>query len=310
MPDDPQPQAVLTGLSDSAVFLSLVVDEGGEAAVRDLLPDLAGLTRSAGFRAPEEGLSCVTGIGSDLWDRLFGGPRPAQLHPLPVFAGATHTAPSTPGDLLLHIRAGRLHMCFELARFVADRLRGAAHVVDEVHGFRYFDQRDLLGFVDGTENPTGADAAAAVLVGDEDPDFRAGSYVVVQKYVHDMDAWNALSVEAQEMTIGRRKLDDLEIPEGVRPPDSHLTANVIEDENGDERQIVRDNMPFGTVGAGEFGTYFVGYAATPEVTELMLHRMFVGEPPGCHDRILDYSTPLTGGLFFVPSQTMLDDPPA
>jgi putative iron-dependent peroxidase len=201
-------------------------------------------------------------------------------------------------------------MCFELARFVVDRLRGAAHVVDEVHGFRYFDQRDLLGFVDGTENPDGAAAAAAVLIGAEDPQFRAGSYVIVQKYVHGMDAWNALSVEEQEMVIGRRKLDDLEIAEDVRPADSHLTVNVIEDDDGTERQILRDNMPFGTVGAGEFGTYFIGYAATPAVTERMLHRMFVGEPPGRHDRILDFSTPLTGALFFVPSQTMLDDPPA
>lgn len=307
MPVDPRPQAVLSSLSDNALFLTLVVDEGGEDAVRALLPDLAGLTRSAGVRAPEEHLSCVTGIGSALWDRLVDGPRPAGLHPLPVFAGATHTAPSTPGDLLLHIRAGRLHMCFELARFVVDRLRGAAHVVDEVHGFRYFDQRDLLGFVDGTENPEGADRADAVLVGDEDAAFRGGSYVVVQKYLHDMAAWNALTVEEQELVVGRTKLDDLELPDDVKPPDSHVAVNVIEDADGTERQILRDNMPFGTVGTDEFGTYFIGYAATPDVTERMLHRMFVGEPEGCHDRILDFSTALTGGLFFVPSQTMLDD---
>ena len=303
----PRPQAVLSSLSDNALFLTFVVDEGGEAAVRELLPDLAGLTRSAGVRAPEENLSCVTGIGSALWDRLVDGPRPAGLHPLPVFAGATHTAPSTPGDLLLHIRAGRLHMCFELARFVVDRLRGAAHVVDEVHGFRYFDQRDLLGFVDGTENPEGADRADAVLVGDQDAAFRGGSYVVVQKYVHDMAAWNALKVEEQERVVGRTKLDDLELPDDVKPLDSHVAVNVIEDADGTERQILRDNMPFGTVGTDEFGTYFIGYAATPDVTERMLHRMFVGEPEGRHDRILDYSTALTGGLFFVPSQTMLDD---
>ena len=306
---DSRSQAVLASLSDNALFLTFVVDEGGEDVVRDLLPDLAGLTRSAGVRAPEEKLSCVAGIGSALWDRLFDGPRPAGLHPLPVFAGATHTAPSTPGDLLLHIRAGRLHMCFELARFVVDRLRGAARVVDEVHGFRYFDQRDLLGFVDGTENPEGADRAAAVLVGEEDAVFRGGSYVVVQKYLHDMAAWNALAVEDQELVVGRTKLDDLELPDAVKPRDSHVAVNVIEDADGTERQILRDNMPFGTVGTDEFGTYFIGYAATPAVTERMLHRMFVGEPAGRHDRILDFSTALTGGLFFAPSQTMLDDPP-
>jgi putative iron-dependent peroxidase len=178
-----------------------------------------------------------------------------------------------------------------------------------VHGFKYFDYRDLLGFVDGTENPVGRPARDAVLVGAEDPAFTGGSYVIVQKYLHDLEAWNALPVEAQELVIGRTKLDDIELDDAVKPPDSHVALNTIVDPDGTERQILRDNMPFGAVGRAEFGTYFIGYARTPTVVERMLERMFLGAPPARHDRVLDFSTAVTGGLFFVPSADLLDDPP-
>jgi putative iron-dependent peroxidase len=183
-------------------------------------------------------------------------------------------------------------------------------VVDEVHGFTYFDQRDLMGFVDGTENPVGRAAEEAVLVGDEDAEFAAGSYVIVQKYLHDLTAWNALPVEEQERVIGRTKLDDMELADDVKPDNSHVALNTIEDESGEERQIVRDNMSFGRVGDSEFGTYFIGYAADPAVTEEMLDNMFLGKPPGNYDRILDFSTAVTGTLFFAPSTTFLDDQPS
>ncbi|EXG81702.1 Dyp-type peroxidase [Cryptosporangium arvum] len=301
-------QPVLTPLTEAAIFLVVVIRDGGEDTVRDLIPDIAGIARSVGFRAPEGDLSVVTGIGSDAWDRLFGGPRPAELHPFRELAGK-HTAPSTPGDLLFHLRARRMDLCFELATHLTRRLGDAAEVVDETVGFRYFDQRDLMGFVDGTENPTGAAALEAAAIGDEDPDFAGGSYVVVQKYLHDIGAWNAQSVEAQEKIIGRTKLDDLELPDDVKPADSHVALNTIEDEDGNEQQIVRDNMPFGSVAQGEFGTYFIGYAKTPSVTEQMLRNMFLGRPEGVTDRILDFSTAVTGSLFFVPSADWMDDPP-
>ena len=270
---------------------------------------MAGIVRSVGFRAPADGLVCVTGIGSDAWDRLFVGPRPRELHPFPALDGAVHHAPATPGDLLFHIRAQRADLCFELARQITDHLGAAVRVVDEVHGFTYFDERDLLGFVDGSENPQGPAAVAAVHIGDEDPPFRGGSYVIVQKYLHDMDAWAKLTTEEQERAIGRSKADNVEMPDDVKPPDSHVRLNTIVEPDGRQRQIVRDNMPFGAVGAGEFGTYFIGYARTPSVTERMLRNMFLGDPPGTTDRILDFSTPVTGGLFFVPSADFLDDLP-
>jgi putative iron-dependent peroxidase len=260
-----------------------------------------------GFRVPEAELSCVVGIGAGLWDRLTRRPRPAGLHPFREFAGARHTAVATPGDLLFHIRAHRFDLCFELAQRLTDRLRGHASVVDEVHGFRSFDERDVLGFVDGTENPEGAAARDAVLIGDEDPEFVGGSYVVVQKYVHDLRAWDALSTEEQELIIGRTKLTDIELPDDVKPADSHLALNVITGPEGDERQIMRFNMPFGRVGAAEFGTYYIAYARTSELIEQMLTNMFIGDPPGNTDRILDFSTAVTGGLFFVPSGELLEN---
>ncbi len=306
----PEPQAVLSPLTEAAMFIVAKIDEGGEDSARDLVADLAGLKRSVGFRILDGDLSCVAGFGSEAWDRLFGGPRPAELHPFRELAGARHTAVSTPGDLLLHIRAHRFDMCFELAQRIMERLSRFGTIIDEVHGFKSFDERDLLGFVDGTENPDGAAAAAAVTVGDEDPAFAGGSYVIVQKYLHDLAAWDALPVEEQERAVGRTKLSDIELPDDVKPSNSHVALNTIVGDDGEERQIMRFNMPFGTVGRGEFGTYFIGYASTPEVIEEMLTNMFIGKPPGNHDRLLDFSRAVTGSLFYVPTAAFLDDPPS
>ncbi|MFD4971576.1 Dyp-type peroxidase [Streptomyces sp. NPDC058424] len=307
---DPEPQPVLSPLTGAAIFLVVTIDRDGEPTVRDMLSELNGLQRAVGFRATPDGkLSVVVGIGSEAWDRLFAGPRPAELHRFRELAGARHRAVSTPGDLLFHIRAARPDLCFALAAEIMERIRSVVTVRDEVHGFKYFDVRDLLGFVDGTENPTGRAANAAVLIGDEDPEFAGGSYVIVQKYVHDLEAWNALPVEAQEMVIGRRKLSDVELDDAVKPADSHVALTTIEDPDGTKHEILRDNMPFGTVGQGEFGTYFIGYARTPAVIERMLERMFLGDPPAAHDRILDFSTAVTGSLFSVPTSDFLDDLP-
>jgi porphyrinogen peroxidase len=304
-----EPQAVLTPITQAAIFLVLTAEAGSEDEIRDVLSDVSGLKRSVGFRTPEGELTCATGIGSELWDRMFGSPRPVGLHRFPGFAGARHAAPATPGDLLFHIRARHFDLCFELAQHLTERLLSQAKVVDEVHGFRSFDDRDLLGFVDGTENPEGDAARDAVVIGPEDPGFAGGSYVVVQKYVHDLAAWDALSVEQQERAIGRTKLSDIEFADEDKAPNSHLALNTIIDEDGTQHQIMRFNMPFGEVGKREFGTYFIGYARTPDVIEQMLINMFIGKPPGTYDRVLDFSTAVTGNLFFVPSADFLDNPP-
>jgi putative iron-dependent peroxidase len=304
-----QPQPVLAPLTAAAIFLVVTIDAGGEAAVHDALPDLSGLVRAIGFRDTAKHLSVVASIGSDAWDRLFSGPRPAELHAFVELSGPRHTAPATPGDLLFHIRAESLDVCFELAGRILKSMAGAVTVVDEVHGFKFFDNRDLLGFVDGTENPDGPIAVNATAIGDEDPDFAGSSYVHVQKYLHEMRSWESLSVAEQENVIGRTKLEDIELGDDVKPSNSHIALNVIEDDDGNELKIVRANMPFGELGKGEYGTYFIGYSRTPAVTERLLRNMFLGDPPGNTDRVLDFSTATTGGLFFSPTVDFLDAPP-
>jgi porphyrinogen peroxidase len=302
------PQAVTAPLTRAAVFLVLTIKPGFDSctALRSLCGDLAALVRAVAFRDIEAALSCVMGFGSEAWGRVFGHPRPAQLHPLrEIRAGARHSV-STPGDVLFHIRAQRMDLCFELATQIMARISGAASPVDEVHGFRYFDDRDLLGFVDGTENPSGKLAIDATIVGEEDADFAGGSYVVVQKYLHDIGGWNALSTEEQERIIGRKKLSDIELDDSAKPASAHSALTTIV-ENGKELKILRDNMPFGKASQGEFGTYFIGYSRSPLTIEQMLENMFVGRPPGNYDRLLDFSRAVTGNLFFVPSATFLEE---
>jgi putative iron-dependent peroxidase len=307
----PEPQAVIAPLTGAAIFLVVVLTPGEDSvdAVRALCADLAGLVRAVGFRDLGGQLTCVTGIGAGAWERLAGpGPRPAGMHPFREIRAGPRHAVATPGDVLFHIRATtRLDLCFELASQIMARLGGAVTVVSEVHGFRYFDDRDLIGFVDGTENPTGAAAERAVLIGDEDPAFAGGSYVVVQEYLHDMAAWNALPVEEQEKIIGRTKLSDIELADDVKPSYAHNALTVITGPAGEEVKIVRDNMPYGSAGDGRYGTYFIGYARSPATIEQMLVNMFAGSPEGNYDRLLDFSTAVTGNLFFVPAVPLLEN---
>lgn len=299
-------QAVASKLSRAAIFLVATLNDG-EAnlnSVRAMCGDLAGFVRAVGFRDLDGGLSCIMGFGSDAWGRLFGDPQPKELHPFREIRGRHH-AMATPGDLLFHIRARSMDLCFELAMQIMTRLGGAVTIVDETHGFKFFDQRDMIGFVDGTENPVGPESVNAVLIGDEDPAFAGGSYVIVQKYLHDLKRWNDLPIERQEAIIGRKKLSDIELEDAVKPSCAHNALTSITDQDGKELKILRDNMPFGEIGKGAFGTYFIGYTRSPSRIERMLQNMFVGDPPGNYDRLLDFSRATTGSLFFVPPATFL-----
>jgi putative iron-dependent peroxidase len=302
------PQPVAAPITRAAIFLVATLKPGldNRTTLRTFCSDFAALVRAVEFRDIEAGLSCVLGFGSDAWDVLFGPPRPSELHPFrEIRSGARH-AVSTPGDLLFHIRAKRMDLCFELATQVMARIGSAVSPVDEVQGFRYFDDRDLFGFVDGTENPRAGAAIDAVLVGGEDAAFAGGSYVVVQKYLHDLGGWNALSTEAQERIIGRAKLSDIELDDSIKPTSAHNALTTIV-EDGKEIKILRDNMPFGRPAYGEFGTYFIGYSRSPRTIEQMMENMFIGRPPGNYDRLLDFSRAVTGSLFFVPSATFLEN---
>jgi putative iron-dependent peroxidase len=300
-------QSIDAPLSQAAIFLVVTVapEQTALAKVCSVLGGLDDLVKTVGFRDLSGRLSCIAGIGSDLWGRLGSDRRPKELKPFAPITGAAHAAPSTAGDLLFHIRSERPDLCFEFERILLDNLGTGVTVVDEVSGFRYFDARDLLGFVDGTANPTGLDLPASALVGDEDADFAGGSYVVVQKYLHDLDAWARTPTPLQEQIIGRTKIDNIEIDDDDAPRKSHKSLTTIVDSDGNEYDILRDNMPFGRPGRREFGTYFIGYSRYLWVIEKMLQRMYIGDPPGAYDRLLDFSTPHTGTTFFAPTRSTL-----
>lgn len=298
-------QAIGAPLTANAVFLVVTVDPGRVDRVRGVLADLSGDIKAVAFRYAEAMLTCTVGIGGDVWGAVTGLPRPAQLRAFTPVVGGRHTAPATPGDLLFHIRAERADVCFEFERQLLDSLGDSVTVVDETVGFRSFDRRDLLGFVDGTANPVGAGIDEAVLVGDEDALHAGGTYIVTQKYLHPLAAWRALPTETQEAIIGRTKLDNIELDDAASGQRSHKSLATIDDAQGVEHDIQRDNMPFGRPGHGEFGTYFLGCSRDLWVIQRMLERMFIGDPPGLHDRLLDFSTAVTGSVFFAPRADVL-----
>lgn len=307
-PSPANAQTVGAPLTCAAIFLVVTVSPTDEAlaTVRDTLNGVPDLLKTVSFRDSSARLSCVVGIGSEFWDRLGSKARPKELKPFAAIKGTAHDAPSTPADVLFHIRAERQDMCFEFERLLLNDLGDSVKVIDEVSGFRYFDARDLLGFVDGTANPIGSDLPEATQVGDEDPAFTGGSYVVVQKYLHNLDAWNKQTAHEQETVIGRTKLDNVELDDDDWARKSHKTLATITDAEGKEFDILRDNMPFGRAGQKEFGTYFIGYSRYLWVVEKMLERMFIGAPVGSYDRLLDFSTAQTGSTFFVPTKSMLE----
>lgn len=303
-------QSVDAPLSSSAIFLVVTVPDSPQAVatVRDTLGEIDDLVKNVAFRDLDARLSCVVGIGSDFWDRLKLPKKPKELKPFAAIKGAAHDAPSTPGDLLFHIRAERHDFCFEFERILLDTLGDAVRLVDEVTGFRYFDARDLLGFVDGTANPVGPDLKKSAQVSrEDDPDFAGGAYIVVQKYIHNLANWKKQSTEAQEAIIGRTKIDNVEIDDDAKRQKSHKSLATITDDAGVEHDILRDNMPFGSAGAGEYGTYFIGYSGKLWVTEKMLERMFIGAPEGLYDRLLDFSEAKTGTTFFAPCRGVLEE---
>src|SRR2546425_7987577 len=302
------PQPVATGLTRAAIFLVVTINPGAghRAGIRSFCADLSALVRSVGFREQEGTLSCVVGFGSDAWDQLFGKPRPVELHKFREIRAGERHAVSTPGDMLFHIRAQRMDLCFELETQIMALLGPAVSPGGRRQGVRYFYSRDLIGFVDGTENPKGQAAIEATLIGEEDPRFAAGSYVIVQKYLHNLIGWNALPTEEQERIVGRTKLSDIELDDSIKPTFAHNALTKIT-KDGEEIKILRHNMPFGQAAQGQFGTYFIGYSRSPRTIEEMLQNMFVGNPPGNYDRLLDFSRAVTGNLFFVPSATFLEN---
>ena len=305
-----KPQDVTGTPGGHAIFMvfGLQGTDGATETIKGLCANFAFVARSMRTRFPDAAPSCVMGFGAAAWARLFPGrSAPGELVAFQEIKGANHTAVSTPGDLFFHIRASRLDVCHEAASLIRNALGEAVSSIDEVQGFRYLDGRAIIGFVDGTENPEGEDRQAFAVIGEEDPEFAGGSYAFVQKYLHNMNAWNALPTEEQEKAIGRRKFNDVELGDEEKPENAHNAVTNISDADGNELKIVRANMAFANPGKGEFGTYFIGYAGSFSTTRKMLENMFIGDPVGNTDRLLDFSTAVTGTLFFAPSVDLLEE---
>ncbi len=272
------------------------------ATLRQVAAALPSLTSDWARRLDEATLVSAIGFGAAVWRPLFGERKPAELAPFEAIADGPRIAPATPADFFLHIHSARHDANFALARDVRHRLGGAVRRVEEVHGCRNAGGRDLTGFVDGTENPKGEERAEVALVGDEDPVFAGGSYVSVQRYVHDLARWQRLALAEQEATIGRTKAGDEELADDVKPPTAHIARVVIEDE-GRELQVLRHSLPYGNT--AECGLYFVAYGRSPAPFRRMLERMVRADEAGHFDRLLDYTRAVSGASFFVPSVDIL-----
>ncbi|MBI4514505.1 MAG: Dyp-type peroxidase [Deltaproteobacteria bacterium] len=301
----PQPQpGIVPEPSSSALFLILRVrdqaqDAGAVSRVAAAVPSLVAKVGAADRRAK---LACTVAFGPEFWGVLSPGRRPQGLRPFKAIEAGDRCAPNTGGDLLLHILSKRHDLNFELAMRIRAQLGDTVEVMDEVHGFRYLDSRDLTGFIDGTENPKGKERAAVALIGKEDPVFAGGSFVFTQRYVHDLKRWRALPTPEQEEAIGRRKRDSKELSEQAKPATAHISRVVIE-ENGEELEIVRHSFPYGTV--SEAGLFFIAYNKTIDTFEKMLARMMGVAGDGLHDQLTDYTRAVTGATFFAPSLALL-----
>ncbi|KMZ12306.1 Aspartate aminotransferase [Candidatus Burkholderia humilis] len=300
-------QSIDAPLSSAAAFLVLTVKNDAQSISRVravLAHNTDDLVKGVKLRANGARFICNVGISHRVWSELTKKPMPRELRPFKAVRGATHEAVATEGDLLYHIRADSMDLIVEFEKLLLEAFGASVTAVDDVPGFRYFDSRDLLEFVDGTGNPDGLGLPEATLVGEEDADHAGGSYIVVQKYLHDLSTWRGQRVEEQEEIIGRTKFDNVELPDASEGQKSHKTLCTITDADG-EHPILRDNMPFAVPGLGHYGTYFIGYSRHLWVIERMIERMFVRDPPPLHDRILDFSKAVAGVTFFAPSHEFL-----
>jgi len=301
----PKPQGGICPESgDYGCYLMLRLRPGKvPAALRRACAGMPRLTKAVAKETGDKTLLSVLAIGARAWPRLFPAPKPRDLVPFAAIRDGRRVAPATPFDIFIHMHSNRFDACFMLARRFLATVGDTAKLAEEVHGFRHLGGRDMIGFVDGTENPKGAEIVPATIVGAEDREFAGGSYVSVQRYIHDLRRWERKSVAAQEKVIGRTKPTDIEIPDARKLPTAHLSRVVIE-EGGEELQILRRSLPYGTL--DEIGLYFIAYGRTPHNFRKMLNRMMRHDHAGHYDHLMDFVHAVTGASFFAPSVDFLE----
>lgn len=292
--------------SQDAIFLTFNQSDATDAVahIRRVLASLPALQADMQRQHPEAGVHLVVAIGSNYWSQLMPAEAPEGLRPFPAMIADERLAPSTPVDLLCHIRSDRHDLNFQLAWQVRERLGDAVELVDEVHGFRYLDSRDMTGFVDGTENPEGEQRGRVALVAGEDEAYQGGSYIHLQKYVHRLPLWNRQSLKTQEDTIGRTKADNVEYASAEKAATAHTKRTALKDGEGNSIEILRHSMPWGN--SRECGLMFASYCHTPDNFETMLRSMVEGDGQGHWDHLLRYTRAITGQAFFAPPVSALE----
>ncbi|WP_447408934.1 Dyp-type peroxidase [Weissella confusa] len=299
-------QDVWKDVGKNVSFVVLKLKRENLAADQEAIAEFAdrsqAIERSMMIRAADANLKVSIGFSRTAWDYLFPNATvPKQLETYTTLTGPEYSMPASEGDIFLHVRAGDEAVVYEVVRQFMVFLDPIATVLDETKGFRYFEGRAIIGFIDGTEAPAEFEAADYALVGEEDPAYINGSYAFAQKWLHDMDFWGKMKTEEQEKAVGRHKFDDLELDDGEKFHNAHNVAAKIE-VDGEEQKIVRMNVPFSDPATGKTGTYFIGYSRYWSVTKAMLQQMV-----DMSDFLLTFSTIQSGQLFFIPSRDTLGE---
>ena len=273
--------------TSSTAYLEFDARDG---TARDLVGAIASLREP---RTTMGGVNLIVGFRPELWRDLFPAEAPAGVegfnHDLVGPDG--YRMPATQHDAVLWLSGSAYDVIFDVARGAIAELAELASVADETSSWSYQHDRDLTGFIDGTENPTLVEAAELALIADGRPGA-GGSILLLQKWSHDATAWESLPVADQERVIGRTKDESIELAD--KPPDSHV-ARTDQDRFG---KIFRRNTPYGTV--TDYGTIFVGLSADQRPLVAMLESM-LGLTDGVRDALTRYTQPLTGAYYFVPS---------
>jgi putative iron-dependent peroxidase len=242
----------------------------------------------------------VVAIGASLLGTLAADEMPAGMRPFTTIDGVDgHSAPATQHDLLLWFASGTADRCLSGAWLARAELRGLAELAAETHGFQYFEHHDLTGFEDGTENPKGAERLEVARIV-EGP-AAGGSFVLAQRWVHDLAGFELLQLDEQEIVFGRTKDGSEELD--PLPERAHVERVVLEDEHGEEREIYRRSFPYGTT--DELGLFFLAFNKDLDTFQDMLERMF-GVADGGRDRLTDLSRPVSGGYYVAPPVEVLD----
>lgn len=296
---------VLSDPNSFAEYLTFVLaDTGADADAAEIMADFSGVVKSIAQKDPDARLTVTVGFSRNGWDRLFPDRgMPAGLRPFKAMEDGPRTFPSTPGDIFVMIKSERMDLNFQAAKHLAGVFGGIATLTEDIQGFKYLDNRDMIDFVDGTENPAHRERMESVLVGKDDPNHAGGSFLTVQRYLDRQALWDAQSTEHQEHVVGRTKQDNIELGDDEKPAWAHNEkSKVVVD--GEELKMFRQNRPFGN--AMEHGTMFVGFARSPDLIETSLTQMITADENGDYDRLLDFVEATTGANYFVPSRAFLD----